>query len=171
VKLLTLGYQGLTSKQLFDLLLANKVETLIDVRELPLSRKPGFSKSALSRAANRRGLNYVHIPELGCPKAIRHDFRVDRNWARYTRRFMSYLETRDAAVQQLALRVLGERCCLMCFEADPDLCHRSYVAAQLVSVVRPSLKIVPLRATMPDQAVSLEAASVSAQKAGKPNRL
>ncbi len=170
MKLLTLGYEGLSSRRFFALLLASKVETLIDVRELPLSRRPGFSKSALSSAANRHGLNYVHVPELGCPKKIRHDYRADGNWARYTRRFMAYLKTQDEVVEQLAVRVLDERCCMMCFEADPNFCHRSYVAVRLVCISRRPLKIVPLRGIAPAQAVSLGAAPVSAQKVGRPNR-
>ena len=45
------------------------IETVVDVRELPLSRKPGFSKKTLAATLNLSGLDYVHISALGLPEA------------------------------------------------------------------------------------------------------
>ena len=145
--LMTIGYEGLSLDQFSRLLRLGGIETLVDVRELPLSRKPGFSKSALSAAVASYGLSYVHAAPLGCPRDIRHDYRADGDWARYTRRFADYMDTQGGAVAELAERVQGERCCLLCFEADPNFCHRSFVADRVALTLGPTLTVTHLTAT------------------------
>ena len=71
-----------------SLLHRHAVQTVVDVREVPLSRKPGFSKKTLSDTLKICGLQYVHIPKLGCPKPIRHRYRDDGDWAQYTASFL-----------------------------------------------------------------------------------
>ncbi|MBK6650144.1 MAG: DUF488 domain-containing protein [Betaproteobacteria bacterium] len=48
--LFTLGYEGLTIDAFIARLQAAQVKTVVDVRELPLSRKKGFSKTGLPQA-------------------------------------------------------------------------------------------------------------------------
>jgi uncharacterized protein (DUF488 family) len=145
MKLMTCGYEGAQVAQFFSTLQSHQIEMIIDLRELPLSRKPGFSKSALMTSASRYHLDYVHIPALGCPREIRHAYRKDKNWARYTQRFLAYLRTQDQALAELAGLVKRERCCLLCFEADPSFCHRSYVAEHLAIRLGTKLSIVHLQ--------------------------
>ncbi len=149
MKLMTAGYEGLRSEEFFDILLSGRVQKIVDLRELPLSRKPGFSKSVLAISASKHKLEYVHIPALGCPREIRHDYRADNNWKRYTRRFVAYLNTQDATIQELADLIQHERCCLLCFESDPNCCHRSFVAQRLATFVSSPLTIVHLKASSP----------------------
>jgi hypothetical protein len=47
------------------------VERLIDVRELPISRRRGYAKTALGQAMADAGVEYVHIKALGNPKPFR----------------------------------------------------------------------------------------------------
>ncbi len=145
MKLMTCGYEGLVPEQFFELLKANKVQTIVDVRELPISHKPGFAKSALAAGAAKHKLRYVHMPALGCPRDIRHDYRADRDWARYKKRFTAYLKTQKEAVQELADLAKRERCCLLCFEADAAYCHRSFVAQQVAGVVGKAMGVEHLR--------------------------
>ena len=63
-----IGYEGLIVDQLVARLQAEGVEVLVDVRMTPLSRKPGFSKRALSEALSAAGIRYVHDRRLGNPK-------------------------------------------------------------------------------------------------------
>jgi uncharacterized protein (DUF488 family) len=124
----TIGYEGLDTPDFLSLLSEHDIETLVDIRELPLSRKSGFSKKALAASVKRRGIIYVHLPHLGCPRPIRNRYREDRNWTRYQRDFLTHLATQDEAIAALAA-VAGKSCCaLLCFEADHKLCHRSMVA-------------------------------------------
>ena len=134
MELMTIGYEGLKPEEFIRLLEIGEVQTVVDVRQLPLSRKPGFSKVALASSVNQRGMKYIHMRELGCPKNIRHDYHIDRDWDRYTVRYKSYLEAQLESVLQLADLAMNERCCLLCFEADPNFCHRLYVAERVASL-------------------------------------
>ena len=155
MKLMTMGYEGITNQNFFAVLSKNKVQTIVDVRELPISRKAGFSKASLALAALNYKMHYVHMPALGCPKEIRHDYRADDNWTRYTRRFMPYLNTQKAAISELVELVSRERCCLVCFEADPNFCHRSFVAEKAAAVGGLSLAVVHLTAPAPEKVARL----------------
>jgi uncharacterized protein (DUF488 family) len=124
----TIGYEGLDTPDFLSLLSRHDIETLVDIRELPLSRKSGFSKKALTTSVQRRGIGYIHLPHLGCPKPIRNRYREDRNWTRYQRDFLKYLGTQGEAIDSLAAMAGNSCCALLCFEADHNLCHRSMVA-------------------------------------------
>jgi hypothetical protein len=89
------------------------VAMLVDIRELPISRKPGFSKAALEAAVVKRGRKHAHLVEPGCPRDVRHDYRADADWARYTKRFKDYLEGQTEALEKLADRMREERCSLL----------------------------------------------------------
>jgi uncharacterized protein (DUF488 family) len=141
MRLRTIGYEGIKPEEFWSRLLANQVKVLVDVRENPLSRKPGFSKTALAQQADIHGITYIHISSLGCPKEIRNDYRQDGDWSRYTIRFKAYLETQAQAIQELVGMVAEQECCLLCFEADPNYCHRSYVAEKVASHFRPTFVI------------------------------
>lgn len=128
MKLFTFGYEGLNYSQFFSILAEKDVQVLVDVRELPLSRKPGFSKSDLANTAVYCNIEYLHLRSLGCPRDIRHAYRADHDWECYKQQFKQYLGTQDQAIQELVDLALTKRCCLMCYEANPLFCHRSIVA-------------------------------------------
>ena len=125
----TIGYEGLDIDDFMSLLAEHGVETVVDVRELPLSRKPGFSKKALASVLNLSGLEYVHMVDLGCPKTVRDRYREDGNWKRYTEGFMKHLKTQDDAIAELSALAATSNCALLCYEADSNFCHRSMVAS------------------------------------------
>lgn len=131
MKLMTIGYEGADIHTFTSTLRSNKVTRLIDVRELPLSRKKNFSKTALAAAMHESKIDYLHLPALGCPREIRKDYYSDRDWRRYTKRFNAYLETQVDALVDLQRICKLQNCCLVCFEADYRMCHRSLVTAAL----------------------------------------
>jgi uncharacterized protein (DUF488 family) len=124
----TIGYEGLNIDAFMSLLSEHDIETVVDIRELPLSRKPGFSKKALASILNLAGLEYVHMAALGCPKSVRDRYREDGNWKIYTEGFLKHLETQDSAIAELSLLASSSNCALLCYEADFNFCHRSMVA-------------------------------------------
>lgn len=124
----TVGYEGLSTEGFIARLKDARVHTLVDIRELPLSRKAGFSKTALSALLARQGIAYAHMPALGCPKPIRDRYKIDGDWKRYTADFTRYLATQQAPVAELAKIGQATAIALMCFEADFARCHRSFVA-------------------------------------------
>jgi len=124
----TIGYEGLDIDDFMTLLSEHDIETVVDVREIPLSRKPGFSKNALANVLNLSGREYVHMVELGCPKLIRDGYHKDGDWTWYTARFLDHLKTQDSAIAELSDLVRSSTCALLCYEADFNFCHRSMVA-------------------------------------------
>lgn len=124
----TIGYEGIDIERFFMLLKEHGIETVVDVRELPLSRKPGFSKKILAAALNLSGLEYTHLADLGCPKPIRDRYRADADWRRYKEGFLKYLKTQEDAIEELVTLTSSSSCVLLCFEADFNYCHRSMVA-------------------------------------------
>lgn len=127
----TIGYEGVDLADFLRRLIAAGVEVVIDVRELPLSRRKGFSKTPLSAALERQGIRYVHRKELGAPKAIRHELRDTGDYAEYFRRFNAYLRTQRTVLRELVKEFNRKTVVLMCFEANPAECHRSSVAREL----------------------------------------
>jgi uncharacterized protein (DUF488 family) len=125
--LFTFGYEGLDLDRFTRRLIESGVSTIVDVRAVPLSRKKGFSKNALAAALRLAGLEYVHIPAMGCPKPIRDRYREDRDWNLYTRSFLSYLDSQGEALQNIVKLAQISPCCLLCFEADFNRCHRIYI--------------------------------------------
>ncbi len=109
------------------------MKVVIDVRELPLSRKKGFSKTAFAAALKDAGVAYEHRPAFGCRKPIRIQYKIDSNWKRYEKAFNAYLATQASAVADLAAFSKKAKACLVCFEADFNLCHRSLVARAAAS--------------------------------------
>jgi uncharacterized protein (DUF488 family) len=127
-RIFTAGYEGRSLESFLGDLRAQGVELLADVREAPISRKPGFSKSALAQALQSAGIGYRHLRPLGCPKPIRDAHKQDGDWERYTRDFMAHLKTQQAAVDELVELCRRQPVALLCYEADFNRCHRTYVA-------------------------------------------
>lgn len=158
--LFTLGYEGFDVDEYFRLLVVNGVEHIVDVREVPLSRKPGFSKKSLINYSERFGIQYTHLVQLGCPRVIRHDFQTDGNWFKYSERFIEYLLTQRPAIEELSAIVARQKVSLLCVEANPYRCHRSIVADKLLCDMGKDLSINHLSASpkISTRAVWLQAA-------------
>jgi uncharacterized protein (DUF488 family) len=135
--LFTVGYEGTTVAHLIATLKEAGVQHLIDVRALPLSRKPGFSKRSLAASLEEAGLRYTHLQPLGTPKPGRDAARRG-DVEGLTRIYDVHLATDTAqiALAQAATLAAASRCCLLCFEADPVCCHRTIVASALHHPVR-----------------------------------
>lgn len=142
--LYTIGYEGADLHDFIATLKANKVGTLLDVRELPISRRKGFSKAALQSALLSEGINYRHERSLGSPKTIRHQLHSDGDYVQFFRSFTNYLESQTPLLERLATEIKGG-VALMCFERDPATCHRSVVAKQLQTITSLSVKHLGVR--------------------------
>lgn len=124
------GYEGGTVDGVVGDLVTSGVGVLVDVRLTPLSRKPGFSKRALSQQLSAAGIEYVHLPELGNPKWNRPGFAADgaeRQEARNN--YRNGLQSPDAIAALNRIRCLAATAtvAVLCFEADDAHCHRSVV--------------------------------------------
>lgn len=128
----TIGYEGAEIGAFLDALRDAGVETLLDVRELPFSRKRDFSKRALAERLEAAGIRYVHLKGLGTPKAGREAAKVG-NVDAFRAIFAAQIASAEGQVDlQTAIALAQEsRACLLCLERDHRRCHRSIVAAAM----------------------------------------
>jgi uncharacterized protein (DUF488 family) len=132
IPLCTIGYEGRTPDELTAALRMHRVSRVVDVRQLPLSRKRGFSKTALTASLSACGIGYVSLRELGTPKPVRDDYRRTRDFGSLAKQYHTHIAKQDPAVEMLYDMAAAETCCLFCFERDPKLCHRSLLADVVV---------------------------------------
>lgn len=132
--LYTFGYEGLSIDDFISRLREVGIKTIIDVRELPLSRKKGFSKRSFAEILHKAGIAYAHMPALGCPKDIRNTYKLNSDWSEYKLNFNRYLESQISAIAELAKISSSTSACLVCFEADYNLCHRSLIAKKCQNI-------------------------------------
>jgi uncharacterized protein (DUF488 family) len=143
----TIGYEGTDLLSFLAELDAVGIKQVIDVRELPLSRKRGFSKSALASALSECGINYVHLRDLGDPKPGREAARRGDHIG-FQRIYRKHLASPAAqsALSDAIRHASSMRSCLLCFERDFVGCHRAIVAdamAATSSIKVKHLQIVP----------------------------
>lgn len=120
--LFTIGYERRTVDDLIATLREHAVTRVIDVRELPLSRRKGFSKTALGDALAAAGIDYVHLRAAGNP------FRAEGDIERYRDHLARSPEVVDLVIETAR----GQRAALLCLERDAAHCHRGILAAQVV---------------------------------------
>ena len=130
-KLYTIGYEGRDIDEFVSVLKDNRITRLIDVREIPFSRKKGFSKSRLNDRLQNENIEYVHIKALGSPKEIRNKLKTDWDYKSFFDAFSEYLHRNWWAIED-AYRYLADGVnCIMCFESRAQQCHRSTVAQKI----------------------------------------
>lgn len=133
-KLWTIGYERVGVPDFVAALKAAAIKTLIDVRDVPNSRRAGFSKKALAASLDEAGIAYIHMKALGTPKAGREAARKGD-----TQTMRRIFEAKLAEPEsQMALAEAADlagksRTCLMCLEHDWRGCHRTIVAEHLMA--------------------------------------
>lgn len=128
--LYTIGYEGAKPEDFVVTLKNAGVMVLLDIREVPWSRKPGFSKEPLRKLLGEHGIDYLHLQKLGNPRS------KDSDHARSLARFSTHLKTDEAqdALAHAAEISLTRPACLLCFEKNPRECHRNLVAPALTAL-------------------------------------
>lgn len=126
MRIFTIGYEGATVAEFVAALHEAGVRRVIDVRALPLSRRPGFSKTPLSGALGEAGIDYVHLKALGTPADGRAAARAGRH-SDLKRIYAGQLELAEAIAQSAQMLAFAEEApsALLCFERDPAACHRT----------------------------------------------
>jgi uncharacterized protein (DUF488 family) len=130
--LFTIGYEKARLADVVATLTAAGVAALIDVRDRPISRRPGFSKRQLEAAIEEAGMRYLSLRALGTPPEGREAARR-REWDR----FWNIVETRlsapeaELALHEAAATAKQSASVLLCYEADWRCCHRRRVAELL----------------------------------------
>ena len=134
MRIFTIGYEGTTLSEFIASLKRAGVERVIDVRALPLSRRPGFSKTALRGALEDAGIEYVHLKALGTPADGRAAARAGRH-SDLERIYAGQLELPEAIAQGAEMLALAEEkpSALLCMEREPAHCHRTLLLNAVAS--------------------------------------
>jgi uncharacterized protein (DUF488 family) len=128
VTLYTIGYEGRALDELVAILAGSGVAQVIDVRELPLSRRRGFSKTPLGEALHAAGIAYVHVRAAGNPYRVEKD-RIPRD--RLLAKYRAHLDATRSVAREVAELARAAPSALLCYEADPAACHRSILAPRV----------------------------------------
>lgn len=139
--LFTIGYAGKDIRQFVRVLHQSNINTLVDVRQLPLSRKRDFSKTNLQNHLERSGIEYKHIGVLGSPRTLRQKVRQDNDYQSFFKEYKQYLKTQQNVIADLSSEIAQKNSCLMCVESEPTQCHRQIIA-HTIEKQRPHLKVV-----------------------------
>ena len=129
--LFTIGYEKALPAAVLGELKRAKIDLLVDTRAVAASRRPGFSKRQLAASLDEIGIPYLHLQKLGTPAEGRQAARagdLDTLWRIYDKHIKTP-EAQAALGELLALIKSGKRVCLLCYERDPNECHRCRVAA------------------------------------------
>ena len=127
--LYSIGYEKALLPEVIAALTAAGVAILIDVRDRPISRRPGFSKRQLAAAIEAAGMGYLHLQALGTPPEGRLAGRR-REWGRFWAIVDEKLARPEAELdlRQAAETAAAAPSCLLCYEADWRSCHRRRIA-------------------------------------------
>jgi uncharacterized protein (DUF488 family) len=135
VRVYTIGFTEKSAEDFFGLLKSNGIELLVDTRLRPDGQLSGFSKrNDLSFFLRELiGSEYIHLPILSPTDDILKEYRADKDWNRYVRRFEQLMDERGVpdAVDRTLFE--GRAACLLCSEASPKRCHRRLVAERFAA--------------------------------------
>lgn len=131
--LYTIGYEGAQIEDFVETLKLVNVDVLLDVRDLPISRRRGFAKTALRQALEGRGIVYRHEKSLGSPKPIRDELKRGWDYETFFRRYDAHLNEQQPLLERLVDELAGG-VALMCYERNQAQCHRSAVATALAEL-------------------------------------
>lgn len=140
--LFTIGYEGIDQRKFIAHLIHHRVDVVADIRKLPLSRKKGFSKTALKETLSSKSIEYINFQKLGAPKDIRDELYKSGNYNRFFRKYQRNISDQTDLLKTIhGLVDTGKKVSLLCFERDPQKCHRKVVAEEIKKLDRNGLKV------------------------------
>jgi uncharacterized protein (DUF488 family) len=133
VKIYTIGFTKKSAERFFQLLKDNQIGRLVDIRLKPGGQLAGFAKQDDLAYFLRELVDceYHHFDFLAPSEDILKNYRQDKDWERYERRFEALMDERRVVGRLDPSFFAGRPCCLLCSEDMPDRCHRRLVAERL----------------------------------------
>jgi uncharacterized protein (DUF488 family) len=128
--LATIGYEAATVPDFMDALNEAGIKLVVDIRAVAASRRPGFAKTRLAAGLKEEEIDYIHMRALGTPSEGRAAAKKGHH-EEMRKIFLEKMETEEAQNALNDLRQLiesGRKLAILCFEANPEHCHRNIVA-------------------------------------------
>ena len=135
--LYTIGHSTRTLEELIAALQAHSIETLVDIRAFPMSRRlPHFNREALEKTLPEAGIRYRWIKELGGMR--KKSLEESPNVALRNNSFRNYADYMltpefESAIAELLDTAEHSRTAYMCAERIYFKCHRMLVSDWLVA--------------------------------------
>ena len=129
--LISIGYEGLSIDDFLCQLVTNEIKKVIDVRNNPFSMKYGFSKRALTEILGNFKIEYHHFPKLGILSEFRKNLETYEDYQRLFVKYENELENNTEDLEKLKKLCENNRVAIMCFEHDPNFCHRTIIIRKL----------------------------------------
>jgi uncharacterized protein (DUF488 family) len=131
-ELCTIGYEGRELAEVIAMLSAAGIDRVIDIRELPLSRRRGFSKTPLGEALRAAGIEYMHMRAAGNPyRKQKDEIPREELLAKYER----HIAHAPDVVELVVDAARGHHAALLCYEHEPHECHRSKLAPRVAKML------------------------------------
>ena len=132
MELYTIGYEGINQKQFISRLCNHNINVVADVRNLPLSRKKGFSKTALSMLLGKNHIEYINFRDLGAPKELRSFLLETKDYHTFFKQYKKVISNNMNDIDEILNTInRGKKVALLCYEKNPEACHRSVVANEI----------------------------------------
>jgi uncharacterized protein (DUF488 family) len=133
MRIYTIGFTQKSAEEFFNLVKANGIERLVDIRIHPGGQLAGFAKDRdlAYFLKELSGIEYIYLPELAPEAEMMKTYREKKDWFAYEVDYKQLLKERNLPAG-LDKKIFEEKvCCLLCSEAEPDLCHRRLAAEMM----------------------------------------
>ncbi|MBA3513625.1 MAG: DUF488 domain-containing protein [Pyrinomonadaceae bacterium] len=130
----TIGHSTRVGPDFIHILKEHQIQTLIDVRSFPGSRRyPQFNSPDLSASLASESISYYHLPYLGGRRQALPDSKNIAWRDESFRGFADHMESVEfkQAIEELSELARKSRTAIMCAEAVWWRCHRSLIADYL----------------------------------------
>ncbi len=135
MEIYTIGYEGLNQKAFLAWLQRYEINLIADVRQLPLSRKKGFSKTSLNESLAKNNIEYLSFRELGTSKDMRSKLLSSGDYRNFFKKYKDNLSKKTEQINELCeILNSGKRIALLCFEQDAQKCHRKILADEIKKI-------------------------------------
>jgi len=132
VEIFTIGYAGKSAEAFFEVIKANRIDVLLDIRLWNTSQLAGFTKKWDLQYFLRQicDCDYVWASQFAPTPALLDNYKSGNiDWSEYEKIYNDLLNTRNNL--EFFKDFHGKRVCLLCAEAMPERCHRRLLAERV----------------------------------------
>ena len=143
--LYTIGYEGKSIDQFLKSLISHDIKLLVDVRKNAFSMRYEYNKGYLTKALDEAGIMYMHCSAVGIESCKRSELlpygQREELFAWYC---AAVLPLNHSFVHFVAEQMVNGNVALMCYEKNPEDCHRSHLASFCLENVPSIRKVIAL---------------------------
>lgn len=154
MKIYTIGHSNHTLEKFIQILTANEIQTLVDVRTAPASRfQPQFNKENLEYFLPQNGIEYTYGGKFlggrpSDPSCYKHR-RLPQEGVDYLHE-VDYPEVMkkpwfQKSIDHLVKLAEEKKIAIMCSEEDPATCHRHHLIAKYIMQEIPEIDVLHIR--------------------------